>query len=529
MTLLLTAAQMRAIDRAAIDELGIPGVVLMENAGRGVAAIIARERPETRGLKVTVVAGAGQNGGDGFVIARHLAAVGAEVRVALVAPRARISGDALVFLQIAERTPGVVVVDLSSETRDEVWRAEVRDAAVTVDAIYGTGLRADVAGPAAAAVRAMNEARALCVAVDLPSGLSADEGTIRGIAVDADISATMAAPKLGMWLDEAAPVGRIEIVPIGFDVGAHRAAAAAVGPICELLEDDQVAAWLPRWEAGAHKGTRGHVAVVGGSAGKTGSALLAATAALRSGAGLCTVLTTAAAQTAIDAKTIEVMSAVYTDGADADADSEARIVALSARMKAAALGPGIPTGPRMKTVVAALAARWPLPLVIDADGLNLLGTEAAAVLAQAIGPRVLTPHPVEMSRLTGLSVDKIAADRLGAARDLAARSRAVVVLKGARTVVAAPDGSAWVSPFADPSLGTAGSGDVLTGTIAALLAQGLSVQQAACVGVYAHGKAAGEARAAVGSRFLIAGDLPLAIARAFEDLLTRDEPTAALR
>jgi hydroxyethylthiazole kinase-like uncharacterized protein yjeF len=539
MTLLLTAAQMRAIDRAAIDQQGIPGAVLMENAGRGVAAIIARERPAIRGLKVVVAAGAGQNGGDGFVIARHLAAVGAVVKVLLVATRARITGDAQLFLGIAERTPGVTFEDRSNEEREEIWSADVAGAAVLVDAIYGTGLRADVIGPAASAIRAMNAADGLRVAVDLPSGLSADDGAVRGVAFAADITATMAAPKLGLWLTEGAsdgvgapaidtanpgpPVGRIEVVPIGFDVATHTKAAAAVAPLCHVLGADDVSLLLPRWPRSAHKGVRGHVLVVGGSAGKTGAALLTANAALRAGAGLATVATTAAGQVALDAKTVEVMTTVYAYGDDADVQSEAHVLGFAARTKAAALGPGIPTGPHMKGLVAALAARFPQPLVIDADGLNLLGAEAAAILATSVAPRVLTPHPLEMSRLTGLSVAAILGDRLTVARAFATRSRAVLVLKGAHTVVATPDGDAFLSPFADPSLATAGSGDVLTGVIVALLAQGLSARDAACAGVFVHGFGARTARDVFGSRFLVAGDLPAGIARALETLLRAGE------
>jgi NAD(P)H-hydrate epimerase len=341
---------------------------------------------------------------------------------------------------------------------------------------------------------------------------------VRGVAVRADVTATMAAGKVGHWVKDDAPVGRVEVVDIGFDVAAHLPAAAAVGPLCHLLGAETVAPLLPHQRPGGHKGTRGHALVVAGSAGKTGAALLSCTAALRAGAGLVTAATTAAGQVALDAKVVEVMTAAYGPGDDADAGTVDRLLGLGARMKAAALGPGIPTGSTMNAVVRRLAREWTLPLVIDADGLSLLGTEAAAVLNGAAGPRVLTPHPGEMARLIGRPTSDIAADRLGVARGLAQASGAVVVLKGARTVVATPGGEAFINPTADPALGTAGSGDVLTGVIVGLLAQGLSPIDAARAAVFVHGAAADEARRALGSRLLVAGDLPVAIARVIEGL-----------
>jgi hydroxyethylthiazole kinase-like uncharacterized protein yjeF len=268
--------------------------------------------------------------------------------------------------------------------------------------------------------------------------------------------------------------------------------------------------------AAGHKGTRGHALVIAGSPGKTGAGLLAARGAFRAGAGLCTIASTAAGQAALDAKVIEQMTACYSGGDDADEQSYQQIADLAGRMKAAAVGPGIPAGPGMRALVQRLAVELPLPLVIDADGLTLLAGEAGKLLAGAAAPRVLTPHPGEMARLTGLDTVAVQRDRLGVARALAAASGAVVVLKGARTIVAAPDGEAYINPAADPSLGTAGSGDVLTGVITGLLAQGLAPLDAARAGVFVHGEAAAEARRQLGSRNLMAGDLPDAIARVLE-------------
>jgi NAD(P)H-hydrate epimerase len=328
----------------------------------------------------------------------------------------------------------------------------------------------------------------------------------------------MACRKLGLVLDPDAPVGRVEIVDLGVSPAAALQATQAEGPICHWLENEEVAAMLPRRGPSGHKGTAGHVLIIAGSAGKTGAALLAARAALRAGAGLATMATTAAGQAALDAKSISEMTACYADGDDADPDSYARILELAGHMKAVAMGPGIPTGPGMTDLVRRLVAELSLPLVVDADALNLLGQDAAQIASFAPAARIFTPHPGEMARLCGLPIAEIAKDRLGHARQLAKQSRAVVILKGARTVIAMPDGTAFINPAANPSLGTAGSGDVLTGVIASLLAQGLPPADAACAGVFVHGQSADVAIAALGSHNLMASDLPDAIARTLEKL-----------
>jgi len=516
MALLLTAAQMRAMDSALIEKLGLPGLVLMENAGRGVADVIERERPELAGLEVRIVCGAGQNGGDGFVIARHLLRQGAKVRVLLALPREKVTGDAAVFANALQTIDPNCIQDLSSERDAKVWQTSLAGAAIVVDALFGTGLRSQVAGVPAAAIAAINATNALRVSVDIPSGLDADDGTVHGCAVQAHITVTMACRKLGLVLDADAPVGRIEVVHLGVAVESVLAAARAIGPLCFWLESEDIVP--PARPATGHKGTAGHLLVIAGSVGKTGAALLVARAALRSGAGLATIATTRLAQTALEAKVVSEMTTCYAVGEAADDSSFATLEAQSARMKAAVLGPGIPTGPGMAELVRKLVTDLAIPMVVDADALNLLGTEAAALVVKAAAPRILTPHPGEMARLCGCTTSEVAKDRLGLARRLAAESGAVVVLKGARTIVAIPDGTAYVNPTANASLGTAGSGDVLSGTIGALLAQGFDSGNAACTGVFLHGAAADQATRALGSGNLIATDLPDAIARACEAL-----------
>jgi NAD(P)H-hydrate epimerase len=516
MALLLTAAQTRALDSALIEKLGLPGLVLMENAGRGVAEIIVRERPAMAGLDVRVVCGAGQNGGDGFVVARHLLRRGAKVRVLLALPPEKLTGDAALFARVLRALAPDCIKDLSSETEAKVWQAHLTGAAVVVDALFGTGVRSQITGVPAAAIAAMNATDALRVSVDIPSGLDADTGKIHGSSVHAHITATMAHRKVGLVLDADAQVGRIRVVDLGVSAERVLDSAKAIGPLCHWLERADIV--LPARGPTRHKGTGGHLLVIAGSVGKTGAALLVARAALRSGAGLVTIATTGPAQAALEAKVVSEMTTCYTVDETAGDSSFAALAALATRMRAAVVGPGIPTGQGMTELVRRLVAELAVPLVVDADALNLLGTEIAAVVAKAVAPRILTPHPGEMARLCGSTIADVASDRLGFARGLASQSGATVVLKGARTIIAVPDGTAYVNPTANASLGTAGSGDVLAGTIGALLGQGLDARSAACAGVFLHGAAADEAARVLGSGNLIASDLPDAIARACEAL-----------
>jgi hydroxyethylthiazole kinase-like uncharacterized protein yjeF len=520
MSYVLTAEQMRAVDQAATASYGVPTLLLMENAGRGIAELVVREAggagEAEGGLRVRIVCGAGSNGGDGFVAARHLALGGADVRVLLAAAPGKIAGnsggDAGAALRALEALGTVAIEDGSSwgEAQAGRWREALADADVVVDALFGTGLRSDVRGVAAIAIAAMNAAPGCKIAVDIPSGIDADNGQIRGVAFRADVTGTMGARKLGFSVDAEVPAGRVEVIGLGVPVEPP----ASLGPFCRWLETDETLARVPRRGPSAHKGTAGHLLLVAGSAGKTGAALLAGRAAMRAGVGLCTIASTAAGQTALDAKAIELMSARYTDGPgeDAEPSSASRIAALAAGMRAVAIGPGIPNAPGMRAVVEEIAGRLALPMVIDADALNLLSADVARVTAGAPAARILTPHPGEMARLMATTVAEVQRARLSSARDLAARTRAVVVLKGARTLVALPDGTVFINPTASAALGTAGSGDVLTGLIGSLLAQGLDAASAATVGVLVHGLAGELAGAPFGGPGMLAGDLPDAIA-----------------
>jgi len=545
MALVFTAAQMRISDRWAIETLGIPGLVLMENAGRGVARLVenriarlARRASSPgpggpiRGLKepcggdpkplVVVVCGSGQNGGDGFVVARHLHLAGCRVRVLLCLPAGKISGDAATNLAALECLEEIELLDLSDRAQSTdalAWDEALASADVVVDAIFGIGLRGPVRGAPARAINAMNRASrsgADVVAVDVPSGLDADTGEVCGVAVHADLTAAAGALKPGLVLTAGGPSGTCAVVDLG--VPLFEAPAKGHGaPRLAYSDRRCVGALLPASNPAAHKGSRGHVLMIAGSEGKTGAACLAAAASLRAGAGLVTIGAGQRAQAALDQKVVEAMTACLED--TTGALSLAPVMAqFASKTRAAAIGPGIAEGPKMASFVRDFVTQWPTPAVVDADALNHLGVDYAKVLSRACAPRILTPHPGEAARLLGRAVEPTGAGRLATVQELARQSRCVVVLKGARTLIADPVGRVQINPAATSSLATAGSGDVLTGTLAALLAQGLGPFEAAIAGTFVHGEAAEVALTQLGTDRLTAGDLPLAIARVLSQL-----------
>ncbi len=496
-----TAAEMRELDRATIEEIGLPGLTLMETAGRAVADAALRMLPPGAGGRVAVVCGPGNNGGDGFVVARVLRSRGVDATAYLAAGRAGIRGHAREHLAILERAGGVVLA-LDTPAALEEHRGAIAGAALAVDALFGIGQARPIEGHLAAVVAAINEAPRR-LAVDIPSGLDTDTGKTLGVAVQADRTVTMGVLKIALVSSPGfAACGEVEVA----DIGIPPALVAASGVRAGLVERADVARWLPRPAALDHKGRRGHVLVVGGAPGMRGAGRLSAAAALRAGAGLVTLACSGAADA------IAAPDAVMTRGIDGPLapllDGKAAIV----------IGPGLGTaGDAMAHVGEALASG--LPAVLDADALNLLAAVPASI-AGAAGPVVITPHPGEAARLLGRTVPEIERDRLAAARELAARTHAVVVLKGARTIVCdgtLGDDHCALNPTGGPALATGGSGDVLAGVIGALLAQGLAAGDAARAGVYVHG-AAGDALGAALGRGVIASDLPAAIATAIREI-----------
>ena len=506
---LVTAATMRELDRQAIGDVGLPGLVLMEAAGRGTADAVEELLRASAGRSALILCGPGNNGGDGFVIARHLADRGFEGVVALLGTADGLKGDAASTFRMLARFP-VRVVECPAGVPSELWD---RPWDVVVDAMFGTGLARPVEGPFADAVERANALPCPRVAVDLPTGVDADTGRVSGVAFRANLTVTFGVAKIGHWSYPGRGfTGRLEVVPIGIPRTAIDAAPGAV-----LIGRGRAAGAFPPRAGDAFKNRYGHLVVVGGLPGKAGAALLAAMAAVRSGAGLVTLATHHETAARIEGLHPELMVEGPLTSKDEWIRNDARALETVLQGKTAAvLGPGLSTRPGAAAVVAAVLESG-LPAVIDADALNLLADDPDT--AAGLGPtRVITPHPGEAARLLGGSSADVQADRVTAARELARRTGAVAVLKGAGTVVAAPDGRLAINATGGPGLATAGSGDVLAGIVGALLARGLPPFEAACAGVYVHGRAGDLATGALTEHSVGASDVVEALAGAILEL-----------
>jgi NAD(P)H-hydrate epimerase len=486
---IVTAEQMAALDRRTIEELGVAGVVLMEVAGRAVVEAMESRFCGVGGRSVLVLCGKGNNGGDGFVVARHLLSRGADVVSCLLGRVADLRVDALINARILERLGGVIE-ELPGEGDLARLDERLARAEVIVDALFGTGLRRPAGGRLAGAIERMNRAGKPVVAVDIPSGLFADSGVIPGPAIRAELTVTFGLPKLVHYTYPAAACcGEVVVADIG--IPARFVEEAGIGT--ELLTAGCLARLRAPRAADAHKGRFGHLLIVAGSPGKTGAAALAGEAAVRLGAGLVTVAVPRSLNAVLEVKLTEAMSLPLPETARGGLAEEAyeAIVEFLQRASALALGPGLGGDPETVALVRRLVAERTRPTVVDADGLNALAGDLGPLRGPADAPPlVLTPHPGEMSRLTGKPTATIQADRLACARELATAHGVHVVLKGAGTIVAEPDGRVFLNPTGNASLASGGTGDVLTGMIGALLAQGFPPGEAACAAVYLHGAAA---------------------------------------
>ncbi len=495
---LVSAAEMRAIDRSAIERFGIPGLGLMERAG----AAVARAVHASRGAHGRVVAlcGAGNNGGDGYVAARHLRAEGVEVRAVALASRAQLRGDALAAREEAERA-GVPIADGLDPGAIQLGPGDV-----LIDALLGTGLARAPEGVYARAIElvaALRARGAKVVAVDVPSGLSADTGRPFGPCVRADATVTFAFQKRGLVLHPGPSfAGEVLLADIG--IPAEAAAQVPVG--CELLGEQEAMRLVPPRPPDAHKGDAGRVLVVAGSPGKTGAAHLALTGALRGGAGLVTLAAREEVLPLALAGRPEAMSVpLVGNGPLAEHDLEP-LLAAARGTDAVVVGPGIPRGPETGRLLRAFLERAGVPAVLDADALNALA-ERPGLVAGLPAPAVLTPHPGEMARLVSGDIGSVQADRIGVAAEKARAWGCVVVLKGARTVVASPDAPPAVVLAGNPGMATGGTGDVLAGLTGALLASRLPAFDAARAAAFAHAAAGDVACERWGERGLLATDL----------------------
>ena len=476
------AESMRATDAWAIEDRGVPSLDLMETAGRAVAEAAVETAADG---PARVVCGKGNNGGDGLVAARRLAATGFDVEVLLLWPAAELSGDA---------AENLARFDGPTRTVDPAALPDaLRGSGVIVDAVFGTGFSGAARDPAAAAIDAINAAGAPVVAADIASGIDASTGEVEGPVVDADLTVSFHAAKLGHRIAPGKRhTGRLRVAPIGIPDGAPvKAPGGLIGA--------RVLDLTPRRGADSTKFSSGQVLIAGGSRGLTGAVCMSAEAACRAGAGYATVAVPADLEQIFEIKLTEVMSigCPSRDGA-LEVDAADAIAAAAERAAAAVVGPGLGRHDGARELVGELARRIEAPLVIDADGLNAIAGRLES-LADRPAPTVLTPHAGELGRLLETDSDAVGARRLASAREAAARSGAIVVLKGDDTIVVGPDGHPAVNGLSSPALATAGTGDVLTGVVAALLARGLEPHAAAAAAVYAHARAGREAAARVGA------------------------------
>ncbi len=514
---IVSAAEMREIDRVTSERFGVPSLTLMENAGAAVAEFVAAEYPDAKGI--AVICGKGSNGGDGFVAARKLLEMGREVRVVVLASPADLRGDGAEMFKRMQLAPLVL------KSHEDLRSGEAHgafDADLMIDAILGTGFRPPVSGLYAEAIAAMNAKDVPTVAVDIPSGADADVmGAQTGAVVRAEAIVTFTCPRPAHVFGSLT-TGPTVIAPIG----SPREAIVSSLHLNLITPRDIVSLLGPRPPT-ANKGSFGHALVIGGSLGKAGAAAMAGMSVLRSGAGLVTVASPKSVLGTVAGFHPEVMTEPLHE-------TEAGTISLRALeygyvdqlvkgKTVLAIGPGISRNPETSEFVRTVVGKYDLPTVLDADGLNAFEGVTEKLKGQG-APRVITPHPGEMGRLLGISAAEVQRDRLNIARNFAREHELIVVLKGHRTLIAQPDGEVWVNITGNPGMATGGTGDILTGMIAGMIAQNpADVIRAVIAAVYLHGLAGDVARETMGEQSLVATDLVKALPEAMRRVCESDK------
>ncbi len=509
---LVTAQEMKAIDRRAIEEWGINGLVLMENAGRAVVDWIEKELTRVDSQKFLVVCGKGNNGGDGFVITRHLLNRGAKPACVLLGSLNDLKGDARTNARIL-LDAGFPIQEIKTKTD---LTALINPNLIIVDAIFGTGLTAPPAGIFAEAIQLINQSNLPVVSVDIPSGIDADNGQVLAPAVKAHLTVTMCLPKLGLFLYPGKlHAGKVRIADIGIPYHLLKENSRTW-----LVEENDIRANLPLRPPDGHKGTFGTCAIIAGSRGYSGAACLAAMAAVRAGAGLVRLAYPQGLTSIIESRVAEPVKHPLPETEQITLSTSAfePVKQIVADASAILIGPGISTHPETKELLFKLIPHLKKPAVLDADALNNLAG-ALEILKHSDTTFILTPHPGELSRLIGKGATEINADRVNIARAFAREHNCILVLKGAPTVIAAPDDQVYLNPTGNSGLASGGTGDVLAGLIAGLLAQGASPLNAAIIGVFLHGRAADIAASELTEYCLAAGDLVDFLPRAFSTIV----------
>jgi len=510
---LVSAAEMREIDRRAMDDFGVSTLFLMENAGKEIAAAVSQMLTSGSGKRVVILAGKGNNGGDGFVAARHLKEKGIQVVTYLLGEKSEVRGAARENLDRLEEPPREIrSEDDFKEFKDETLRAHL-----LVDALLGTGIRGNIKGLTRATIALLNEAEKPIISVDVPSGLDADTGKPLGVCVKARQTVTFGLPKLGLFLYPGREfAGEITIV----DIGIPTELLTDKGLKINLLDSNEISLLFPHRRGDSHKGDYGHVFILAGSPGFTGAAALSSIAAMRTGAGLVTLGIPESLNLIMEVKLTEVMTLPLAETAAGSLSlgAKKRILQMIEKIDVIALGPGLSTNIETGKLLRGLLGAIEKPVVLDADGLNLLNGDLS-LLKNARCSLVITPHPGEAGRLIGVGSKEVQSDRISTARKIASQSGAVVVLKGAATVIANSQGDVWVNPTGNPGMASGGVGDILTGMIASFIGQGFSGIDAARAAVYIHGKAGDIAAEKIGMPSLIATDIIDNLPMAMQQLL----------
>lgn len=517
--------QMQEIDKKATTEFNIPSIILMENAGLVSSKILNQKFPNLNESKITIFAGGGNNGGDGLVIARHLFNQGVNVRVYLLKTASSYKGDALTNLKIAQSI-GVNIKEILSEDELEKEKDEILKSDIIIDAILGTGISGKVEGFLAYVINFLNNLKKPIIAIDTPSGLDVDTGFPLGCCIQAKATFTFGLPKIGLLLYPGVELaGELSIV----DISLPKQLIEDENIKINLLLPEDILPLLPKRAGDAHKGACGKALVIAGSVGMTGAAIMTSQSCLTIGTGLVILGIPKSLNPIVEVKITEVITKPLpeTQEQTLSINSYDKIMELTKDISAVAIGPGLGRDNEVSNLIRRLISDINIPMVIDADGLFALSNNLH-ILEKKDSPVIITPHHGEMAYLMGVSVDEVKKDRLGIAQRFAQKYQVVVVLKGARTIVAGPEGDAYINPTGNSGMATAGCGDVLTGMITGLLAQKVSALDAAKVGVFLHGLAGDLVLKKKGEYSLIATDLIDKIPAAIKELRENHRPKSMI-
>jgi ADP-dependent NAD(P)H-hydrate dehydratase / NAD(P)H-hydrate epimerase len=500
----LTQKQMQSIDKQAVKDIGIIGPILMENAGREIAEAIKKRFPRIEKENVLIISGKGNNGGDGFVVARHLFNSGAQVRIILLAEKQGLDGDAGLNCGIADKM-GIEILEV---TTPELWRSHreiIGNADILVDAIFGTGLTKPAGGRYAEIIEDLNARQGYKVAVDIPSGLAADKFQIIGPAVKADLTVTMAAPKIAHVFPPAENyIGELVVADISAPAFLFENDALRL----TMVEEEMLLPYFSRRDKNTHKGTYGHLLILSGSLGKTGAAAMSGKAALKMGAGLVTVGTPKSCVPIVARSMDELMTEPLPETSEWTLSEKGcgKILSVLKGMDAVMIGPGISTQESTARLIRKLLPDLQIPMILDADALNIIAQDIK-LLNKLQAPAVLTPHPGEFARLIHSGTKEVVENKIKWVPEFARNYGVYVVLKGYRTLISDPKGRMFINPTGNPGMATGGSGDVLSGMLGAMIIQEGSLCDAVIAGVYVHGLSGDIAADRFGEKALLAGDI----------------------